>query len=104
MGERVPAGTWVEIGRVVLQPGERAPQVPEDTARVPLELRVRGFLTEPAVLGGNTEIVTLADRRHKGLLLAVNPPYDHTFGVPIPELAFIGAEVRALLRKKGGGR
>ena len=30
-------GDWVQIGRTVLAAGERAPQIPEETRRVPLE-------------------------------------------------------------------
>ena len=45
----VPSGSWVELHRVVLPPGERAPQVPAETQRVPLELRVKGFLVRDAV-------------------------------------------------------
>ena len=31
-------GDWVRIHSVVLSPDQRAPQVPEDTAGVPLEM------------------------------------------------------------------
>jgi sulfur transfer protein SufE len=34
-------GDWVQVYRVVLEAGERAPQVPEDTAKVPLEMKVK---------------------------------------------------------------
>ena len=51
MAERAAQGAWVEIHRCVLQAGERAPQVPEDTQRVPLEMRVKGFLVAPAAPG-----------------------------------------------------
>ena len=44
----VPSGTWVELGRTVLEVEERAPGLPADTAAVPLVLRVSGFLLEPA--------------------------------------------------------
>ena len=39
MAERIAKGTLVEIQRCLLQPGERAPQVPGDTRQVPLEMR-----------------------------------------------------------------
>jgi hypothetical protein len=102
MTEPIAAGTWVEIHSVVLAPGERAPQVPEDTRRVPLEMRVKGVLAEPAVLGEDAEIETAAGRRLRGTLVATNPAYTHGFGPPIPELTSIGAEVRGILR--GGPR
>jgi hypothetical protein len=97
--EMIAAGTWVEIQQVVLPAGERAPQVPDDTQRVDLELRVKGFLQAPAVEGEEAEILTPAGRRLRGTLVAVNPAYTHGFGAPIPELATVGAEVRGLLRE-----
>jgi hypothetical protein len=100
--ETIAAGTWVEIHQVVLAAGERAPQVPEDTQGVDLELRVKGFLQAPTSPGEQTEILTPAGRRLRGTLVAVNPAYTHGFGAPIPELCGIGAEVRALLREPGG--
>ena len=101
MAEPIAKGTWVEIHRIVLPPGERAPQVPADTAAVPLEMRVKGFLTMPAALGEEAEVITPAGRRLRGALSAVNPSYDHGFGAPIAELTSIGMEVRAMLRARG---
>jgi len=100
MAEHVAAGTWVEVHRVVLRAGERAPQIPEDTRAVPLEMRVKGFLTQPAALGDEAVIVTPAGRRLRGTLTEVNPAYTHGFGPPIPELSVIGQEVRAILRER----
>jgi len=101
MAERVMPGAWVEIHNCVLQAGERAPQVPEDTQRVPLEMRVKGFLVAPAVQGEAAEIMTAAGRRLRGTLTEVNPAYTHGFGAPLPELSTIGGEVRAMLRERG---
>jgi hypothetical protein len=101
MAERFTQGTLVEIHRCLLQPGERAPQVPEDTRQVPLEMRVKGLLVAPAVMGGEAEIVTAAGRRLRGVLSAVNPAYTHGFGAPLPELSGIGEEARAMLRERG---
>lgn len=97
VAERIAAGRWVEIHRVVLRPGERAPHIPDDTRGVPLEMRVKGFLAEPAAPGEEAEIVTPAGRRLHGTLTDVNPAYTHGFGAPIPELSTIGREVRGLL-------
>jgi hypothetical protein len=93
----IPAGTWVEIHRVVLPAGERAPQVPADTQAVDLEMRVKGFLQADAKIGEAVQIRTRAGRRLNGSLVAVNPTYDHSFGAPLAELSAIGDEVRALL-------
>ncbi len=43
-------GDWVKIHSIVLQPEERAPQVPEDTKKVPLETWVKGFLLDDWIL------------------------------------------------------
>ena len=101
MTELIEIGTWVEIYKVVLPANERAPQVPEDTQRVPLEMRVKGFLKSPAAIGGDAEIETLSGRHLLGRLAEVNPAYTHSFGSPVPELSPIGCEARALLRDKG---
>jgi hypothetical protein len=101
MADLVAKDSWVEIRRVVLDPGQRAPQVPDDTRRVPLEMRAKGFLVAPARLGDEAEIVTAAGRRLRGVLSEINPAYGHGFGAPIPELSAIGSEVRAMLRERG---
>ena len=100
MPERLSKGTWVEIYGVVLPVGERAPQVPEDTARVPLEMRTKGFLADSAEIGSEAEITTVTGRHLRGSVVAANPPYDHGFGEPLPELLEIGGEVRAMLHAR----
>jgi hypothetical protein len=104
MSDKVEKGSWVEIHDVVLEAGERAPQVPQDTRRVPLEMRVKGFLLTPAAIGEAADIETLSGRQLRGKLAEVNPAYTHSFGAPIPELSTIGREVRALLHDKGRAR
>ena len=101
MTEPVEKGTWVEIHTVVLTTSERAPHVPEDTRRVPLEMRVKGFLLAPVAIGEHAEIETPSGRHLRGKLTDVNPAYTHSFGSPVPELSSIGRELRALLRNKG---
>lgn len=101
MPELIEKGAWVEIYAVVLPAGERAPQVPEDTQKVPLEMRVKGFLVSSASPGDEVEIVTTVGRQLRGTLVEVNPAYTHQFGAPIPELLTIGGEVRAILRERG---
>jgi hypothetical protein len=100
MVERAAKGCWVEIHSVVLAAGERAPHVPDDTKRVPLEMRVKGFLTGAAEVGETVEVVTVAGRRLKGTLDVINPAYDHGFGAPLAELLTIGPEIRAIMRGK----
>lgn len=101
MDEIVAAGTWVEIYSVVLEPGQRAARIPDDTQQVPLEMRVKGFLAAPGKQGDSVEIITPSGRRLRGMLVSVNPAYAHGFGAPIPELAHIAGEARALLCQRG---
>jgi hypothetical protein len=96
-------GDWVQIHNIILQPGERSPRIPEETQKVPFEMRVSGFLIEPeAEMGQNVSIQTLIGRTHSGKLVAINPRYPHTFGEPVPELLTIGIELRAFLTQEEG--
>ena len=101
MPERFARGTWVEIHAIVLAVGERAPQVPDDTRAVPLEMRAKGFLQHDAATGEEVEIRTPAGRRLRGTLSRANPGYDHSFGPPVPALLDIAEEARALLSPDG---
>lgn len=100
MSDRIAAGTLVEIQSIVLEPGGRAPQVPEDTAQVPLEMRAKGILVADAAIGEDVLIETAAGRHLRGNLVRADPAYTHGFGQPIPELTRIGGEVRAILRER----
>jgi len=100
MTEHAVKNTWVEIGGVVLQKDERAPNLPDDTNQVPLEMRVKGFLVHDAEKGGEADIVTLSGRTVRGILTGINPEYDHMFGRPIPEMSPIAGEIRAILRER----
>lgn len=91
-------GDWVQIEDIVLAAGERAPQVPPETAKVPLQLKLRGFLVDKAAnIGEPATIRTLAGRTVSGVLSAVQPRYEVDYGTPQPELLVIGQELRALL-------
>lgn len=99
----VKAETLVDIHMVLLPGGQRAPRVPEDTAAVDLEMKVKGELLEDAEIGSIVRIRTAAGRIMEGTLTAVNPEYSHGFGAPIPELGHIGPQLRerlAQLRKE----
>ena len=89
------AGTWVQIEHRVLEPAERAPNLPEDTRRLPYVLRVSGFLLEDAAIGTETRVRTLIGRELQGSLTKVNPSYDHSFGETVPELLDIGLDREA---------
>lgn len=91
-------GDWVQIQKTLLKPEERTAPLPEDTKKVPLQMRVKGFLiNETAQIGDEVEIETLIGRRVSGKLVSINPKYDHDFGEPVPELITIGIELRKIL-------
>lgn len=90
----VPAGAWVEVEQVILTAGNRAPNVPEDTAAVDFVARIRGFLTANAHLASNATVRTLAGRSVTGRLIAVNPRNPADFGNPVPELLRLGEAAR----------
>ena len=87
---------------MLLEPGERAPSLPADTARTPLEARVHGFLERDVNVGEAAAVTTLLGRRVEGTLLRLQPAPGHSFGRPVPELLAIGNELRARLRGADG--
>lgn len=95
-------GDWVRIHNIVLKPSERSPRLPEDTQKVPLEMWDKGFLIdEGAKIGDEVEVETYIGRKIKGTLIEVNPYYRHDFGKCVPELLYIGRQVRSLLEEEG---
>ncbi len=92
------AGDWAELHLVLLGAGERAPGLPPETAGVPLEARVRGFLERDARIGEAAAVRTVLGRRVVGRLLEILPPARQTFGRPVPELLEVGGELRELTR------
>jgi len=95
-------GDWVRIHNIVLEAGKRAPSVPEDTQKVPLEMWVKGFLlNESANIGDRVQIETYIGRKVDGILVEVNPHYKHDFGKCVTELLYIGKQVRSLIDEDG---
>lgn len=90
-------GDWVKIYSIVLTPDQRAPQVPEDTKKVPLETWVKGYLLEDAELGDQVTVKTYTGRLVAGELVEIFPSYQHSFGKNIPELLEIGTQLRDIL-------
>ncbi|HPL81427.1 MAG TPA: 2-amino-4-oxopentanoate thiolase subunit OrtA [Anaerolineaceae bacterium] len=89
---KIEKGTWVEIERVVLQPAERAQNLPEDTKKTPYLMRLSGFLTADAEIGDEVTVKSLIGRKHQGMLKVVNPSYNHSFGPTMAELLDIGID------------
>ncbi len=96
------SGDWVQIERVILEAGSRAPGVPEDTAALPMIARMKGFAVHDAVVGEPLEVESTIGRRLAGTLVAVLPTYSHDFGAPVPELTRAGLQARARVRGEGG--
>lgn len=95
----VAAGSWVEIRQVVLVAGNRAPNVPADTAATDFVARIRGFLVESGPIGGESKVRTLLGREVTGELSAVNPRNPADFGDPVPELLQLGLAARRALEE-----
>ncbi|WP_326907881.1 2-amino-4-oxopentanoate thiolase subunit OrtA [Sedimentibacter sp. MB31-C6] len=93
----IKKGEWVLIHRVVLEPSQRAPQVPDDTKKAPLEMWVKGYLQEDANIGDEVTVLTRTKRIERGSLLEVNPYYKHDFGKFVPELNKISDQVKEIL-------
>lgn len=95
-------GDWVRIHNTVLEPGDRSPNLPKDTQEVPLEMWVKGFLlNEEANIGDEVEVETYIGRKTKGTLIEVNPYWKHDFGKVVPELFYIGKQLRDMLEEDG---
>ena len=93
-------GDWVRIHKTILNVGERAPNIPEDTQSVPLEMWDKGFLvSEAANKGDLVEIETYIGRKVEGTLIEINPYWDHDYGKAVPELLYIGRQARELLEE-----
>ena len=95
--QRCTVGEWVEVERVLLEPAERASNLPPETAAKPLLTWVKGFAVAAAGLGDEATVETMTGRSVTGRLSAINPGYFHTFGQPIPELTHVGTDLRARL-------
>ena len=95
----VKKGDWVRIHSVLMEAGNRAPGIPDDTSEVPYELWDKGFLiSDEAEIGETVEIKTITGRKITGNLLENNPSYDHDFGEFIPEILMIDKQLKEVMR------
>jgi hypothetical protein len=89
-------GDWVRVHRIILEPHERAPNLPADTQSTPFQAWTNGFLEdESAAIGDEATIRTVIGRLVTGRLTDANPRYAHDFGNPQPELLAAGDELRS---------
>ncbi len=91
------AGDWVEIVRTVFAPEDRLAATPDDTRSLPYEARIRGFACEGGRIGDEITIKTRIGRLLSGRLVEVEPAFSHGFGPSVPELLWIGPELRRRL-------
>ncbi|MBO4384124.1 MAG: 2-amino-4-ketopentanoate thiolase [Clostridia bacterium] len=89
-------GDWVQIHNIVLPPEERSGSLPEDTKANPLEMWVKGYLVNDAEIGEEAEVITRTGRHAKGVVVKVDPYFEHNFGFFIPEVLEIGNTVRKI--------
>ncbi len=93
----IKKGMWVQIHNIILEPEERAEQVPEDTKKVPLEMWVKGYLKEDCKIGEECEIKTITGRYVVGKLVGEGRRYEHDFGEFVPELNEIKVRIEKVL-------
>jgi 2-amino-4-ketopentanoate thiolase alpha subunit len=97
VGAIVPRGRWGRIHRLELAPSERAPEIPADTAAVPFETWINGWLVEDAAIGERAQLRTPTGRIVEGVLVESNPGYHHSFGCPPASLQHAGGLAFELL-------
>jgi len=87
-------GQFVEVRWDVFAAAERAENIPASTRQVPLVARVKGFALQRGELGQDIEVLTLAGRVVRGMLIDTSPHHSHGFGRPQPELLRVGPDLR----------
>ena len=92
--ERCRIDDWVEVEYVLLEPADRSPGLPAETAEKPLKAWVKGFALAEGAVGDEIAVTTMTGREVVGRLTEVNPGYTHTFGKPSPELVHVGRDLR----------
>ncbi len=92
--ERCGIDDWVEVEYILLEPADRSPGLPAETAEKPLKAWVKGFARSAALIGDEVTVTTMTGREVRGVLTEVNPGYTHTFGKPAPELVHVGRDLR----------
>ena len=90
-------GDWVMIYNIILEPKERAPQIPEDTKKVPLEMWTKGFLLKKTEVGETATIETIVGRKVSGKLVEIHPNHKHNYGDHVPEILQIGRSLKEIL-------
>ncbi|MGM0501517.1 MAG: 2-amino-4-oxopentanoate thiolase subunit OrtA [Bacillota bacterium] len=96
--KKAKKGDYVQIHNIILEAGERSENLPEETKKVPLELKVRGILIDDeAQLNDQVTIETYIGRKFEGKLIDISPTYEIDYGEVIEELLPIGKELKIML-------
>ncbi len=85
----IKKGSYVTIKKVVLNKDERSVNLPEDTKKVDLVMKINGITLHDAKLNEMVEIMTTTNRIVKGELVELNPNYTHSFGSYVEEIGKI---------------
>jgi hypothetical protein len=93
----IKKGSWVQIKKIILNPEQRANNLPEATKKVPLLLWVKGTLLSDSEMNDMVEIKTVTGRIESGELIDVNPSYLHNYGKYMPEIQEIDRIVKSTL-------
>lgn len=97
MNVLVQKGEWVQISSIVLEAGDRAPNIPDDTQSTPLKMWIKGVLQADAEIGDTVKIKTVAGREVEGELVKERPNFTHSFGDYVPEITQIRLQLTELL-------
>jgi hypothetical protein len=89
----IPKKTYVEIEKILLNPDERSPHIPNDTKEIPFIMRVKGFLLKDAKIGNQVNIITMTKRIETGTLVNIKPSYQHTFGHFVDEVMKVRMDI-----------
>jgi hypothetical protein len=98
MADKIKKGTFVRVKRVILEAGQRADRIPDETRIVPFVMWSKGFLQQDANLGEEVTVTTRTGRFESGILEEANPQYELDYGKFVPELLRVGGDARRMLR------
>lgn len=91
-------GDWVRIHAVIMPAADRSASLPAETRATDCQMWTKGFLlTETAQIGEPVSIETYIGRVQTGTLTEVDPYYQLDFGKSLPELLYIGRQLRSEL-------
>jgi hypothetical protein len=94
-------GAWARIKKTVLESGQRADRLPEETRRVPFVMWVKGSLVEAGGVGDTVTVLTKSGRLESGELVEIDPVYELNYGGYVEQLRGIGDGAREILFGEG---